>query len=76
MEAITVSRLLELCKMAQKRGLANKKILISNDDEVNGYHELFFDITEIKEDDFKGYSYVLPYGVSAERAAKEYVILG
>ena len=62
-----------------KAGYGNKKILISQDDEGNGYHELFFSVnTDVKSFGF-GDSWavgMLPYGVSVEDAEENYVILG
>lgn len=75
-KTITVDMLKKMCESMSKRGFGKKKILISNDDEGNGYHELFFSFTEtgamIKESD----SYMLPHGVSHEDAVKNYIILG
>ena len=41
MEAITVRELLSKCGELIKAGFGDKKILLTNDDEWNGYHELF-----------------------------------
>lgn len=46
MEAITVNRLLELCKMEVANGNGDKEILLSNDDEGNGFHHCFYEFTE------------------------------
>lgn len=42
MEGITVKLLKEMCEDAIKKGCGNKTILISCDDEGNGFHTLFF----------------------------------
>ena len=78
MEALTINQLAALCADAKSKGLGNKKILISDDDEGNGYHELFFGITTNLEDMFTPNSYApqLPYGVDNDKAIKDYVILG
>lgn len=50
---ITVNKLYELCKEQCKQGNGSKTILISDDDEGNGYHTLFFGFTP-KEKIFGG----------------------
>ena len=46
MKTVTVERLLELCKEQIAKGNGKKEILLSNDDEGNGYHECFYEFTE------------------------------
>lgn len=46
---LTVNDLFELCKEQIKKGNGNKHIIISNDDEGNGYHTLFYSFTDNKE---------------------------
>ena len=41
MKAITVDELYRALAIARKYGFGDKKILLSNDDEGNGYHECF-----------------------------------
>ena len=43
---VTVERLLELCKQQVAKGNGKKLILLSNDDEGNGYHECYYEFTE------------------------------
>lgn len=76
-QTITVDMLQKMCKEMSKIGLGDKKILISNDDEGNGYHELFFAFTETSEvmTDHDA-TYMLPFGVSHEDAINNYIILG
>ena len=50
MENITVNILKMLCDDAIKKGYGNKTVLISCDDEGNGYHTLFFGFTTNKEE--------------------------
>lgn len=52
---LTVNQLLELCKKQVKKGNGNKHIIISNDDEGNGYHTLFYAFT----DDAENLQYIL-----------------
>jgi len=46
MTGVTVKRLLELCKEEITKGNGDKLILLSNDDEGNGYHQMFYEFTE------------------------------
>lgn len=77
MEALTVNKLLLACKQAIKDGYGDHKILVSDDDECNGYHELFYvfsDTQDIK-DNMESWCNMLPYGVD-ENNIDEYVTLG
>ena len=79
MKTITVDELYKALAQARKAGMGSKKIMLSNDDEGNGYHECFFSVTtDLKEFGFgRGHSVVLlPYGVSPEDAENNYVIIG
>ena len=73
---ITIDQLLEECKKQKALGNGGKKILISSDDEGNGYHELFYGFTPTidKEgkDFFEESMAQKPYDINT----KEYVILG
>lgn len=51
---LTIKELYELCKMQIAKGNGDKSIMISQDDEGNGYHYLWFGFTtseEMQEDD-------------------------
>ena len=72
MQALTVDELYRALARARKDGFGSKKILLSNDDEGNGYHECFFEVTT----DLGALSYNdLPYGVEPEDL-DNYVIIG
>lgn len=78
-QALTIDELYRDLGKLRKAGLGGKKILISQDDEGNGYHELFYSVTtDIKSFGFgEGWAAgMLPYGVSPEDAEEDYVILG
>ena len=47
---MTVNELLNYCKEQIKLGNGNKTIYISDDDEGNGYHSLYFRFTDDKDD--------------------------
>lgn len=74
MGTITVDNLFAACKAMRAKGLGDRKILLSGDDEGNDYHEMFYTFSP----DMKGetISYGLPFGVTAEKFDKEYILLG
>lgn len=78
MEAITVKQMYAALRDTVNAGLGDKKILLSNDDEGNGYHECFFAVTtDVKSFGFQdGHAPELPFNVSPEDAEKNYVIIG
>lgn len=71
-QAMTIDELIHVLVKENAKGNGGKHILISTDDEGNGYHELFFGVSPIT-DDFKGTDFS---GVDFETAKKDYVILG
>lgn len=46
---ITVKDLLRFCKQAIKDGHGDKNIVLSDDNEGNGYHGMFYGFTEVDE---------------------------
>ena len=46
---MTVNDLFELCKEAIREGHGNKNIVLSDDNEGNGYHGMFYGFTEVTE---------------------------
>ena len=50
MGQITVNELFELCKKEIENGNGDKNIVISDDNEGNGFHGLFYGFTEMTED--------------------------
>ena len=75
MEMLTINDLAKFVNAEIKKGNGAKKIMISNDDEGNGYHGLYFDFTPTDKI-FSGlYPPSLPYGVKSEEL-KDYIILG
>lgn len=76
MKAFTINDLLANLFELKKKGLGEKRILISADDEGNGYHELFYLVNPNAREFFGGYGGAqLPYGVSLEDL-DDYVVLG
>ena len=49
MKPITVKELMMLCSKQVQAGNGNKVIMISNDDEGNGYHYLWYSFITVKE---------------------------
>ena len=67
----TVKELFEACKLQIAKGNGDKYILISNDDEGNGFHTLFYLITDNAE--------TIGYALESEHdshTADEVVVLG
>ena len=75
MRAITIDQLLAICEYEKKKGNGSKKVMISKDDEGNGYHELFFGISNPNKVFGGKYPPELPYGVNSQNL-DEYVVLG
>ena len=50
MDQMAIEQLCELCKMQIQAGNGKKKIVISDDNEGNGYHGLFYGFTPVTED--------------------------
>ena len=50
MKTITVNDLFEQCKLLINHGFGNKTILLSDDDEGNGFHTLYYTFTTNKEE--------------------------
>ena len=76
MKTITVKELCAALAVACNAGLGDKKILLSNDDEGNGYHECFQGWFNVEKGWFDGrHSLELPYGVSPGQAENEYIII-
>lgn len=74
MSAITIEQLYQELGRWIAIGKGKKKILLSNDDEGNGYHEMFYMVSGVEGN--IGESCQLPYGVKIYDAKKDYVILG
>ena len=81
----TVNELLELCKQEVENGNGDRKILLSNDDEGNGYHALYYDFTPAEEifvdDDGEYDEDDLPYGMKYDikvkgGALEDFIVLG
>ena len=71
---ITVNMLLQFCKDQVQSGNGDKKILLSDDDEGNGFHCMFYAFTGVDEA-IGNYDYLLPFGVD-EKNKNNFIILG
>lgn len=71
MKPLTIKELYELCEDQVKKGNGNKVIMISDDDEGNGYHYCWYAFTKPEEALIEDY-------VIDERIAKkeDTIILG
>ena len=43
------------CKKLMNKGLGDKTLIVSNDNEGNGYHGMFYTLTDVTEEDAKYY---------------------
>ena len=69
---ITIDELYSILRTERIKGNGKKKIMISTDDEGNGYHPLFFGVTPITDE----FNFATFYGVYFEDAKNDCVILG
>lgn len=71
----TINDLARFVNEELKKGNGEKKILISNDDEGNGYHCLYYAFSPTKNVFDGEYPPSLPYGVK-QSELNDYIILG
>ncbi len=50
MNALTINDLYKECKKEIEKGNGNKTIMISQDDEGNGYHYLWYSFTDLTDE--------------------------
>lgn len=75
-KGITIKQLYEECARQIKAGRGDRHVLISQDDEGNGYHELFYGFSPDLDFSQPGMDWMLPCGVTAEDVEREYIVLG
>ena len=76
MQVVTVERLLKLLQDQVDKGNGKKKILLSNDDEWNGYHEMYYEITEdVASNDMWGNRTILSLVSKGQFFAESYALL-
>ena len=46
---LTVADLYSLCKRAMEHGYGDKTVMISNDDEGNGFHYLWYEFSTVEQ---------------------------
>lgn len=72
-KALTIDELYKALVAERKKGNGKKKILLSTDDEGNGFHECFYAVTPITD----AFSYAdFGFGIDIAKAKDEYVIIG
>jgi hypothetical protein len=69
---LTVQDLYRFCEQEIKKGNSKRLIVISDDNEGNGFHGLFYGFTEIAEKDKEYY----PIYDSVETDIKKILVLG
>ena len=70
---ITVSQLLKLCQEQVKKGNGDRMICLSDDNEGNGYHGMFYGFTEVNQDEKEDYPI---YDSTEEEDMSKIIILG
>lgn len=73
---ITIEQLYLECAKQIKAGNGKRHIMISSDDEGNGFHELFYGFSNDIDFTEPWTAGMLPYGVTAQQAKKSYITLG
>lgn len=74
---ITINELLEMCKRQVKKGNGNMGICISDDEEGNGFHGLYYGLEPIIEMDKENQSaYIDSCGEITKENYKTIAILG
>lgn len=69
---LTVKDLFNACKKEMAKGNADRKIVVSDDNEGNGFHGLFYSFTEIAENEKE----LFPIYDSQETDIKKILVLG
>ena len=69
---VTINQLKMLCEKEIKKGNGNKMIVLSDDNEGNGYHGMFYGFTEIE----KGEEQYFDIYDSVSENINEIIILG
>ena len=54
-DGVTVNELMKACQAEIAKGNGDKLIYISRDDEGNGWHQLWYDFTEVTPDNFEDF---------------------
>jgi hypothetical protein len=80
MEQLTIDKLAELIAEQIKNGNGKKKIFISNDEDGNGYHGLYFGFTPAKDEneelDFFTASYLDKPHEAIGKDINDFIVLG
>lgn len=73
---ITLEQLYKEIGKEIKKGNGKKICLLSDDDEGNGFHQMFFTITTMKKYTLKTLEHTNLHGMSAKDAYKFGIIIG
>lgn len=73
MDVLTIDELYRELAKERKKGNGSKKILVSDDEEGNGFHPCFFGVTPMSED-LIAYAHI--YGVSEDDDINDFVVVG
>lgn len=70
---ITVETLFNSLRAQIAKGNGKKKIMVMNDDEGNGMHEIFYAVTPLDDFDL---DYMDTHGVSPDVVKRDYILIG
>ena len=76
MHKITVKDLYAAFAEQMKKGNGNKVVLVADDDEGNGYHPIYFSVTDGSTFDEEDLSCCNTYGISPKDVREKCVIVG
>ena len=72
----TIQDLYAMLQAQMKMGNGHKKILLSDDDEGNGYHPMYFGVTPMSKFRKEYLELAFLHGVSVDDAKENYIIIG
>ena len=75
MKVITVEELAVLAKYEVERGNGKKKIMLSDDDEGNGYHAMFYAFSKVSDIGL-GEKFAPSAPKDAEEHPEDWIVLG
>ena len=76
-KGVTVQELYKACAEQIKQGNGDRHILISSDDEGNGFHRMFFLFTPKEHFEYRYLATCsLPLDIDKDAYEKEYIVLG
>lgn len=76
MKQITLKDLYEAIKAQIEKGNGDKIVLVADDDEGNGYHPIYYSITEGETFDEEDLGWVNTYGFTPKEVREKCIVIG